>query len=178
MKIASASAGKRIAGVTSSLIVIAGLMLAGAPLTAQAQIVKCIGKDGRIEFAANCPPGTKQQDAGVNIRPAPAPAPAASKEGAKDGPGAPKSLADRDAEFRKRQTDQKEAESKAAQKTADDAERVRACNSAKSNLQALKDRQRMFRNDPKTGERVMFEEADFQRELPVTERLVAENCKT
>jgi hypothetical protein len=171
MKLASAS--KSMAGA----ITLAGWMLAAAPLTVQAQIMKCIGKDGRIEFAANCPPGTRQQDTGVGTS-KPAPAPAASKEGAKDGAAAPKSLADRDAEFRKRQTEQKEAESKAAQKTADDAERVRACNSAKSNLQALKDRQRMFRNDPKTGERVMFEEADFQRELPITERLVAENCKT
>ena len=38
-------------------------------------------------------------------------------------------------------------------------------------------RQRMFTVDPRTGERVMFEEADYQRELSVTERLAAENCK-
>jgi len=164
----------------AKVIIVAGLVLAGASLTAQAQIMKCVGKDGRIEFASNCPPGTKQQDTGVGNKPAPAPAPAASKENpkdAKENAAAPKSLADRDAEFRKRQAGQKEADTKAAQKTAEDTERQRTCQAARSNLQALKDRQRMYRSDPKTGERVAYEDADYQRELPVTERLVAENCK-
>ena len=35
----------------------------------------------------------------------------------------------------------------------------------------------MTRTDPKTGERSMYDEADFQRELPISERLAAENCK-
>ncbi|HTE14742.1 MAG TPA: DUF4124 domain-containing protein, partial [Burkholderiales bacterium] len=87
----------------AKVIIVAGLVLAGASLTAQAQIMKCVGKDGRIEFASNCPPGTKQQDTGVGNKPAPAPAPAASKESAKENAVAPKSLADRDAESRKRQ---------------------------------------------------------------------------
>jgi hypothetical protein len=167
----------------ANLAVVGGLLALSTSLTAQAQIVKCTGKDGRIEFASSCPSGTKQMDTGVSNRPAPAPAPAATKEGAKDGkeakenPAAPKSLTDRDAEFRKRQAAQKEADSKAAQKTAEDAERQRVCQAAQSNLRALKDRQRMHRSDPKTGERVAFEESDYQREIPVTERLVAENCK-
>ena len=165
--------------------VIGGLLVLSASLTAHAQIVKCIGKDGRVEFASSCPSGTKQMETGVSNRPAPAPAPApaAAKEGAKDGkeakenPAAPKSLADRDAESRKRQAAQKEADSKAAQKTAEDAERQRVCQAAQSNLRALKDRVRMYRSDPKSGERVVYEDADYQREIPVSERLVAENCK-
>lgn len=166
---------------------LAGLLATVAPHVAQAQIMKCVGKDGRIEFAANCPPGTKQQDTGVSSRPAAAPAPAAAKEGAADAakdakdakgaPAAPKTLADRDAEFRKRQADQKEAEAKSAQKATEDAERKRMCQSAQSSLAAVKNRQRMSRTDPKTGERIVFEEADYLREQAIAERVAAENCK-
>jgi type IV secretory pathway VirB10-like protein len=155
------------------------LLLAAASSLAQAQIMKCVGKDGRVEFAATCPSGTQQQATGVSNKPAAPPA-AAAKEGAKDSKNsaAPKSLADRDAEFRKRQADQKAVEQKTAQKATEDADRQRACQSAQSNLQALKSRQRLFRIDPKTGERVFYEEADYQRELPITERNVADYCKS
>lgn len=159
---------------------VAGLLFAGASISAQAQIMKCVGKDGKIEFASSCPAGTKQQDTGVGNKPAAAAAPTAksdAKSDAKDAPAGPKSLADRDAEFRKRQAEQKAADTKAAQKATDDEDRQRACRSAQNNLAAIKNRQRMFTTNPKTGERVMYEEADYQREAAVTERLAAENCK-
>ena len=147
--------------------------------TVQAQIMKCVGKDGRIEYAAACPAGAKQQDTGVINKPAPAPAPAAKSDGKPDDKdkAGPKTTADRDAEFRKRQTDQQDAATKAAQKTTETADRQRACQSAQANLQALRNRQRMIRTDPKTGERVVYDDADYQRELPITERLAEENCK-
>lgn len=165
--------------ISPTQLALSALLLATS-LGAQAQIVKCVGKDGRVEFTANCPPGTQQQPTSVSGKTAPPPAPTAAKDAAKDSKdkAAPKSLADRDAEFRKRLADQKDAEEKAAQKTASEAERQRACQSAQSNLQALKSRQRLYRTDPKTGERVFYEEADYQRELPLTERNVAEYCKS
>ena len=154
--------------------------------------MKCVGKDGRVEFANVCPPGTQQHATSVSGRSetrAPTPAPAtAAKDGAKDGAkdagkdakdkGAPKTLAERDAEFRKRLAEQKEAEEKAAKTSAREADRKRACESAQSNLQALKSRQRLFRIDPKTGERVLYDDADYQRELPIMERNAAEFCKS
>jgi Domain of unknown function (DUF4124) len=167
-------------------LIVVGLMLTGGALSAHAQILKCVGKDGRVEFAQNCPPGTKQQDAGVRSSPAPAAKSEAKSDGKSDAKAdakadakgsTPKSLADRDAEFRKRQAEQKEADTKAAQAKADEAERQRVCQSAQSNVRALKDRQRMYRSDPKTGERVVLEEADYVREQAVAERVAAENCK-
>lgn len=167
-------------------LIIAGLLVAAGVSSANAQILKCVSKDGRVEFAQVCPPGTKQQDAGVSSKPAAAP-PAAKASDAKsdakadaksDAKGAaPKSLADRDAEFRKRQAEQKAAEEKAAQASAEEAERKRTCQAAQSNLAALKNRQRMFRTDPNTGERVVFEEPDYIREQAVAARVAAENCK-
>lgn len=152
----------------------AGVMLAFCGLAAQAQILKCVGKDGKIEFATQCPAGTKQQDTGVKNKPAPA-APAAKGDSAKGA--APQTLADRDAEFRKRQTDQKDAATKSEQQATDTQDKQRACDAARGNLQALKDRQRMYRIDPKTGERVNYDEMDYVRELPVVEKQVAQNCK-
>ena len=155
--------------------VLTGAALMMLNLGAQAQIMKCIGKDGRIEFASSCPPGTKQMDTGVSNKPAPASTPARDEKGtSKGGTG---SLADREADFRKRQTEQKESATKAEQTAQENADRKRACESAQSNIQALRAKQRMFRIDPKTGERIIYDDADYARELPVAERQAAENCK-
>ena len=162
----------------ATLTAIAGFVGAGVSLGAQAQILKCVDKNGRVEFATSCPAGTQQQNTGVSNKPALAPAAKVDATDAKANPAAPKSLAERDAEYRKRQAAQKEADIKAAQKTAEDADRQRACQSAQSNLRALKDRQRMYRSDPKTGERIVYEETDYQREIPLTERQIADYCKT
>jgi hypothetical protein len=167
--------------------IVAGLLLAIVSVTAQAQIMKCVSKDGKIEFASSCPPGTKEQNTGVSNKAVSKPPVAAkdSKDG-KDGKDAkdskdkaepPKSLADRDAEYRKRQAEQKEAAAKAAQQAGESEDRRRACTYAQSNLTALRNRQRIMRTDPATGERSAYDEADYLREIGVNERIVADNCK-
>lgn len=165
------------------LIAISLLALSAA---AQAQIFKCVSKDGKIEFATACPPGTKQQDTGVSSASKPVPAPAKDEKGDKgakaadkgaDKKSAPKSLAEREAESRKNQKEKSETEAKAEKTAADDARRKQACEDSRSNLKRFQDRQRTSRVDPKTGERVMFEEQDFVREIANAERSIAENCK-
>lgn len=156
--------------------------------TAQAQILKCIGKDGKIEFASSCPPGTKQQDTGVSNKPSPAAASAKDEKSDKGGKGAdksakgadksaPKSLAERDAESRKNQKEKADADAKAEKTAADNARRKQACDDARSYLKRLQDRQRVTRTDPNTGERVFYEEQDFVRETANAERSISENCK-
>ena len=56
------------------LILLALVLLPGL---AQAQIMKCVGAGGRVEFAAACPPGTKAENTGIRSTPSPATAPAA-----------------------------------------------------------------------------------------------------
>ena len=159
-------------------IVASGVLILLSNVTAQAQILKCVGKDGKIEFATSCPPGTKQQETGVSSRPAPAAAPAKDDKGGKGADkGTPKSLADQDADYRKRQAEQKEAAAKSDKAAADDARRKQACDDARSYRKRLEDRQRTTRTDPNTGERVFFEEQDFVRETAAAERTIAENCK-
>lgn len=172
---------------------IIALSLLALSATAQAQILKCVGKDGKIEFATSCPPGTKQQDTGVSSsRPAPAPAKdekgekgaakgadkgAKGNDKAAEKPDSQKTLAEKDADYRKRQAAQTEAAAKAEKSAAEDARRREACENSRGYLKRLQERQRTTRTDPKTGERVFYEEQDFVRETSVAERSIAENCK-
>src|SRR5690348_12996017 len=50
-----------------------GMLLLMSNMASQAQILKCVGRDGKIEFASSCPPGTKQSETGVSNKPAPSP---------------------------------------------------------------------------------------------------------
>jgi hypothetical protein len=164
---------------------IIAISLLALSATAQAQILKCVGKDGKIEFATSCPAGTKQQDTGVSGS-KPAPAPAKDEKGDKDTdkggkaaekPDSQKSLAEKDADYRKRQAAQTDAAAKAEKTAAEDTRRKEACENARGYLRRMQERQRTTRTDPKTGERVFYEEQDYVRETAVAERSVADNCK-
>jgi hypothetical protein len=136
---------------------------------AHGQLLKCVGKDGRVEYAAQCPPGTKQQATGIRASPAPA---------APTGGGATgKSLAEQEAEFKKRQVEKQEAEAKGEKQAAADAQRERACQDARSYLQNLQAGHRIVRIDPKTGERAYLEDAQYAGEIAAAQKSVAANCK-
>jgi hypothetical protein len=141
------------------------LAVATLPLTAQAQIMKCVGAGGRVEFAAACPPGTKAQDTGIRNAPAAAPA------------GPQKSLAERDADFRKRQTDQQESAKKAEEKNQQAADQKQNCESAKSYLSSLQSGNRIGKTDPKTGERVFLEDNERAAEMARAQRAADTSCK-
>ena len=149
-----------------SVVAVAALMIAAIP--ASAQMLKCVGKDGKVEYAAQCPPGTKEQQTGIRNQPG------AIKPGA-----APqqKSLAEREADFRKRQTEATEARQKDEQKAAESAQNQEACLNAKANLAALQEGQRVSKVDPRTGERVFVEDAERPAEIARAQSLVAGNCK-
>ena len=140
---------------------------------AHGQLLKCVGKDGRVEYAAQCPAGTREQSTGIKNTPAPAPPAAPS------GTAAPKqqSLTERDADFRKRQTELREAEAKEAKKTAEVAQRQRACEDSRSYLKSLQAGNRVARIDPKTGERVYLEDAQYAGEIAAAQKVVDTNCK-
>lgn len=137
------------------------------PIAAHAQLLKCIGKDGRVEYANQCPPGSKEQPTGIKSAP-PAAAPGSSPQ---------KSLAERDAEFRKRQMEKQEAEAKDAKKTAEDAQRKRACDDARAYLKNLQAGNRVVKYDPATGERIFLEDAQYGPEMAAAQRSVDANCK-
>jgi hypothetical protein len=158
---------------------------------AHGQLMKCIGKDGRVEYANQCPAGSKEQVTGIRSGSA-SPSTASEnaepqkdkseaqkdKAGAQKGkPEAQKSLAERDAEFRKRRIEMQEAEAKNAKKTAEDEQRKRACDDARAYLKNLEARNRVVKFDPKTGERIYLEEAQYASETAAAQRSIEANCK-
>lgn len=146
-----------------TLLVILAFM--ALPAAAHAQIMKCIGAGGRVEFAAACPPGTRVESTGIRNNPGAAPA------------TAQKSLSERDADFRKRQIEQQEAAKKAGEKSRDDADRKQNCENAQAYLRSLQSGVRIGKTDPKTGERVFLEDADRAAEVARAQRAVDTNCK-
>ncbi len=142
------------------------LAMAMLPALAQAQILKCVGVGGRVEFASSCPAGTKAENTG--IRNAPAAASSANPQ---------KSLAERDAEFRKRQVEQQEAAKKTEEKSRDSADRAQNCESAKGYLNSLQKGNRIAKTDPKTGEVSGFlEDTERKVEIERAQRSVESSC--
>ncbi len=143
------------------LLTLASLM----PGVANAQINKCLDASGKVvAYGSECPSGTRSEQ--TNIKNAPAPAGSAKK-----------SIAERDAEFRKRQMEEQEATAKAKEKSAEAAQRKTACESSRAYLKQLQDRQRITRTDPKTGERTFLADAEYPKEIASAEKSVAQNCK-
>jgi hypothetical protein len=142
------------------------LMLAVVP--AHGQLLKCIGAGGKVEYATQCPAGTKEQATGIKNAPGGPTTSTASK---------PKSLAEQEADFKKRRSDQVEAQGKEQKETAEKAQRQRACDDAKNYLAGLESGARIARTDPKTGERVFLEDAARAREANVARQSVQANCK-
>ncbi len=140
-----------------------------APLAAQAQLVKCVGKDGKVEYAAQCPTGTKEQQTGIRN----------TKEGPKSDSKAPaqKSTAEREADFRKRQTEQQTAATKKEEDAKDAEARKQNCGNARETLAALETGQRIVRTDPATGERSYLEDAERSKATAEARRSVDGWCK-
>jgi len=137
-----------------------------APVAAHGQLLKCIGTDGKVEYASQCPPDTKEIQTGIRNVPSASP-PAATQ----------KSLAEREADFRKRQTEGAEARQKQEKKTSEAAEIRQACENAQTYLKGLQEGQRYSRVDPKTGERINLDDAGRASEIARAQRMVDQNCK-
>ena len=143
---------------------VAALMLM-VSATASGQVLKCIRPDGSTEFASVCPPGSTVQQTGIRNNPSASPAPAA------------KSLAEQDAEFRKRQAKAKETETKSQDEAARAEQKKAQCESAQAYLKNLRAGNRIVKFDPKTGERYFPDEAQYAKEIAAAEATAAANCK-
>lgn len=143
------------------------LPLALLPGLSQAQILKCVSPNGRVEFAAACPPGTKAENTGIRNAPAPASASGSSQ----------KTLAERDAEFRKRQMEQKEAAKKTEEKSREAADLSQNCESSKGYLASLKAGMRISKPDPNTGEQIFIDDSTRAAEIERAQRAVESSCK-
>jgi uncharacterized protein involved in type VI secretion and phage assembly len=133
--------------------------------SAGAQVNKCFDRAGRVVgYGMQCPAGTRAE--ATAIRSAPAGSPGA----------APKSLAERDADFRKRLIEQQELAQKSAQEASEARERRAACESARAYLKSLQAGHRIARTDSKTGQRVFLSDAEYPVEMASAQRAIAANC--
>lgn len=131
-----------------------------------AQIYKCVDAGGKvIGYASQCPPGSESQATAIRSAPAASPAPAG------------RSLAEQEAEFRKRRLEQQDAQAKSEKLAADQQARARACEDARSYLKSLQSGVRIVRTDPNTGERAVLDEAGYARETAAAQSAVSANCK-
>jgi hypothetical protein len=149
--------------------VIAAILMALAPLAAHGQLLKCVSADGKVEYAAQCPTGTKPIQTGIKNVPA---KPEAKKDAAK-----PKTSAEREADFRKRQVEAAEERKKADEEAARTAFNRESCENAQANLKGLQEGQRITRVDPKTGERVYLDDAERAADIARAQKVVAATCK-
>jgi len=88
---------------------------------------------------------------------------------------APKTLAEQDADFRKRQADQQKAEEKQAQDEAQEAQRTEACNQARNYLNTLQSGARLMRPDA-NGERNFLDDEQRSAEIQKTQENIEKNC--
>jgi hypothetical protein len=145
------------------LIGCAAILAAGA---AAGQVLECVDAKGRKEYAQTCPPGTVKE---TQLK--------------KSSPGAPpgaaaKSLAEREAGFRKRNMERQEADAKAEQEKAESKIAERNCADARAQLRVLQDGQRIARTDPNTGERSYLPDDERPAEIANARKAVASWCKS
>lgn len=132
---------------------------------------------GRTVFSDQPPPASVKKDQIVrqpanNVLSAPA-APAAAP--GKAAPAAPKTVAEREQEYRKRQLDRADAEKKQADEQAMNARRQQECDRARGYLRQLEDGIRIARTDAQ-GNREILDDAQRAAETARARELIQTNC--
>jgi metal-dependent amidase/aminoacylase/carboxypeptidase family protein len=101
---------------------------------------------------------------------------AAQAPGSPPAANTPKTTAEKDMEFRKRQQEAREKSDKEAKEAAQAAQNRANCERARLHLQALESGRRMILPDGKGGE-TFLEDAQRGEEIERTRNTIAESCK-
>jgi hypothetical protein len=137
--------------------------------SAQAQVHKCVDAGGKTVYSQSpCPKDAKSS----TLQRTPPPAPPAAAKG--DKSSGPKTAAELDQEFRKRQKEQGEAQKKQEETLAQAREKEENCKRSRAHLASL-DSGRQMRMDDK-GERVFMEDAEVDREKERARKSVQTFC--
>jgi hypothetical protein len=134
----------RIALAACCLLAVSGMTAAATYKWTDAQ--------GRTVYSDQPPPAANVK--AEQLRPPPPPA----------NPNAAKELAEREAEYKKKQTDAAQAAAKAEKARADDAKRAEACAQAKGELVQLSQSQVLIYRYNAKGEREAMDDAALARE--------------
>jgi Domain of unknown function (DUF4124) len=152
------------------LFFIAVLLLA---TTAQGQVYKCVGADGRVVYSQDkCPPTAKSATVGGGtVPPAAAPANAASTA-AKDS-GAKKQLTP-EQDFEKRQQERADAQKKEQETLAKTKEKDENCRRARENMTGLQTGRVARYNS--SGERYFLDDDQLAQEKNRMQSVIDQAC--
>lgn len=144
-------------------------------LPAQAQVYKWKDAQGRTVISDTPQPGSGKQTpvAGKPSTPPPVES-AAGEESAASA--APKTLAEKDLEFKQRQQQKKEAAEKAAKEKAEADQRKDNCERARSSQKLMESGQRVSRMKD-SGEREILDDQQRQFEVEKARKSVQDWCK-
>jgi len=155
----------RHAALTLCLPALAGALAALLALPAAGALYKWTDANGRVVYS-------DQPPTAANVKPevlrAAAPA---------SNPNAVKELAQKDADFRKRQTDRSDAAAKAEKDRAVAEQRTDECARVAASIQQLQWGQVVIYRANEKGEQVPMDEAARQKERARLEGWMKENCK-
>ncbi|HUL93563.1 MAG TPA: DUF4124 domain-containing protein [Burkholderiales bacterium] len=148
---------------------------------AQAQVYKCLDPNGRTVYSQNpCPPSMKREtmsQGGIPPATAVAPAAGAADKAVKSGAakGGPKTPAEQEQAFRKRQQDEAKAAKIAEQKTAEAQAKEANCRSARQRLTQFEIGGRISQINDK-GERYYMEDAQIEAAKTQARADVSQYC--
>lgn len=157
-------------------------------LPAMAQMYKWVDANGEVHYSDRPPPsGVKNEKLQMPSEPPAAPAPSTVKAGAKKNPAVagtqkngaeagPKSLAERDQAFRKRQAEEAKAQAEQAKKEAQARRKAEYCKIAKERLANLEMGGRQVRVNDK-GERVFLTDKEIAEATAQARKDAAAACK-
>ena len=148
-----------------------------ASQAALAQTYQWKDSSGRTIISDTPPPASARGAKALGTAPPPS---IGETKPAGDAPGAanaaPKTTAEKEMEFRKRQQEAREKADKDAKEAAQAAQNRENCERARTHLQALESGRRMILPDGKGGE-TFLEDAQRGDEIARTQKTIAETCK-
>jgi hypothetical protein len=150
-----------------------------AVASAQAQVHKCVDSAGKIVYSQDpCPANMKSGTMSRNVLSAPAASPAdspADKAAAAAKSAAPKTAAEQEMAFRKRQQEQAKAAKESGQKTAEAQRKADACRNARERVAQYDIGGRLSRINAQ-GERYYMDDAQVEQEKARARADVALYC--
>ena len=152
----------------SAVVFLAALLFGSL---AQAQVYQWKDASGKTIFSDKPPPGLSKP----TRAPAPSPANEAADESKPAETKPPKTTADRELEFRKRQKENQAATEKQNAEQKQTAERKENCDSTRRYLHALESGERISLRDDK-GERFYLDDAQRDQEITKARQAMQGNC--
>ncbi|HXZ55541.1 MAG TPA: DUF4124 domain-containing protein [Burkholderiales bacterium] len=148
-----------------------------AAAAAQAQVYKCLDANGRTVYRQDpCPPSMKREAMTKPVVPPDAPAAASAASGGKsDAKGGPKTPAEQEQAFRKRQQDAAKSAKEAAQKNEQAQVKEANCSNARQRLAQYEIGGRISRIDAQ-GERYYMDDASIESAKSQAQADVSKFC--